>query len=273
MRQSVLVRVRTAVVLLIPVLLLLFIANPWPVFFVALGTLWLMARELGRMVDDHPLWIAAWGLPVFVLLAGWLADVGPLAPIETGPFLWACLVVTFVGATALIVWGRHRDARYLPAGLWLAGPLAALVVLHGLNARFDAFFQPASPLFLAMVPVWVGDTAAFFFGKAFGRRKLAPTLSPKKTVEGAIANAGFCVMAAWLVGLAIGIPAPAALLAGAVMGTLGQVGDLFESWIKRTSGRKDSGSLLPGHGGLLDRMDSILFTAPVVALIVHWWRP
>jgi phosphatidate cytidylyltransferase len=125
---------------------------------------------------------------------------------------------------------------------------------------------------MAILPLWAGDTAAIFVGRAIGKRLLAPKISPKKTVEGSIANLIACLLAAWGLGAWMGIPAAQSIACGLAAGTLGQAGDLFESWLKRRADLKDSGSILPGHGGVLDRIDSILFTAPAVAMILLFWR-
>jgi phosphatidate cytidylyltransferase len=117
---------------------------------------------------------------------------------------------------------------------------------------------------LAML--WLGDSGAYFVGRAIGRRKLAPTLSPAKTVEGALANLALCVLVGWQGGAALGLPLGWAIAGGLGVGVLGQLGDLFESALKRAVGVKDFGGVLPGHGGVLDRFDSFLFSAPWV-----WW--
>jgi phosphatidate cytidylyltransferase len=117
---------------------------------------------------------------------------------------------------------------------------------------------------LAML--WLGDSGAYFVGRAIGRRKLAPTLSPAKTVEGSLANLALCVLVGWQGGVALGLPLGWAIAGGLGVGILGQLGDLFESALKRAVGVKDFGGILPGHGGVLDRFDSFLFSAPWV-----WW--
>lgn len=110
---------------------------------------------------------------------------------------------------------------------------------------------------------WSTDTGAYFTGVRFGRRPLAPRLSPKKTVEGSIGGllAATAMSLAW--GIWVGLPWWHCLILGPVLGVLGQVGDLCESALKRDLGIKDFGTLLPGHGGILDRFDSLLFTAPI----------
>lgn len=120
-------------------------------------------------------------------------------------------------------------------------------------------------LFMTFVTVWCMDTAAYFAGHAFGRHALAPVLSPKKTWEGAFAGfvAALAVCAAfsrWT--LKDALPMPWALGAGALIGVTGQLSDLAESMVKRDAGIKDSGALLPGHGGVFDRFDSFILCAP-----------
>jgi phosphatidate cytidylyltransferase len=121
---------------------------------------------------------------------------------------------------------------------------------------------------LGILAVAAGDTMAYFTGKAVGRRKLAPSISPAKTVEGAVGGLLGSVAAAVLYayGFLPGVTAGYAAAAGAAVGISGQAGDLFESLVKRAAGVKDSGTILPGHGGILDRADGILAAGPVLYL-------
>jgi len=118
-------------------------------------------------------------------------------------------------------------------------------------------------LFLVFAACWAGDSAAYAVGRTWGHRKLWPTVSPGKTVEGALAGllASIVIVAvlAWVFGVALYF----GLALGVLMGVGGQLGDLAESKLKRWAGVKDSGSLLPGHGGVLDRFDSLLVNAPL----------
>lgn len=120
--------------------------------------------------------------------------------------------------------------------------------------------------FLLFVTVWAMDSAAYFVGRAVGKRKLAPEISPKKTWEGAIAGfiAAFGVVFAFRAGLPEALPLPRALAVAFLIGTTGQLSDLAESLVKRAVGVKDSGALLPGHGGVMDRFDSFILAAPAV---------
>ncbi len=121
-------------------------------------------------------------------------------------------------------------------------------------------------ILFTLVVVYFGDTAAFYVGRAWGRRKLAPRISPGKTVEGGIGAVGGSVAGALLFKLLFfaGLSLAHALILGLGIGVLGQLGDLWESLIKRSAQVKDSGTLIPGHGGLLDRIDSVLFAGPFV---------
>ncbi|MCX7925933.1 MAG: phosphatidate cytidylyltransferase [Fimbriimonadales bacterium] len=114
--------------------------------------------------------------------------------------------------------------------------------------------------------LWLGDSGAYFVGKSIGKRKIATMLSPAKTLEGSVANLVFCTLVGWQGGVGLGLSAGWAIAAGVGVGVLGQLGDLFESALKRSIGVKDFGGILPGHGGVLDRFDSFLFSAPWI-----WW--
>jgi phosphatidate cytidylyltransferase len=117
----------------------------------------------------------------------------------------------------------------------------------------------------------VSDSAQYYAGRAFGRRPLSPTISPKKTVEGAVGGVVFGTLAMIFGGRYV-FESPAWMLAlvGAAISLLGIVGDLFESLLKRSAGVKDSSHLIPGHGGVLDRIDSWLFAAPVYYVFVRY---
>ncbi len=124
-------------------------------------------------------------------------------------------------------------------------------------------------LFVAMC-VWAVDTFAYFVGKWFGHHKLAPQLSPGKTIEGSLGGLIGAILVGGGVGHWIHLPLIHGLAVGALAGVMGQVGDLFESALKRELGIKDFGRVLPGHGGALDRFDSLLFVAPLAYLYLHF---
>jgi phosphatidate cytidylyltransferase len=178
----------------------------------------------------------------------------------------------FVCGVALIALGSRRTvSEVLPsisvsaAGLiFVVLPLSAVIRLHGVD-----ILGPQLLLF-TVVMVWVGDTAAYFVGRSFGRWKMAPEISPNKTWEGAIANFLGALFVAAVFGYWMKLQ-PAHMLAMAVVGSAaGQIGDLFESAWKRSAGVKDSGTILPGHGGMLDRIDALILAAPAVWYYFEW---
>jgi phosphatidate cytidylyltransferase len=147
--------------------------------------------------------------------------------------------------------------------------VAPWVALMGLRDDFG----PAYVLFLLLL-IWVADTGAYFAGRRWGRRKLAPTISPGKTWEG-VFGAGMATLAFALVGAAVleeGARWPGFVAVCMVTVGFSIVGDLFESMMKRQRGVKDSGSLLPGHGGVLDRFDSLTAAAPAFLLGLYGMR-
>jgi phosphatidate cytidylyltransferase len=121
---------------------------------------------------------------------------------------------------------------------------------------------------------WLGETAAYLVGSAIGRHPLAPVISPKKTIEGAIAQFVVSILAAVAARLWFfaGLSGSAAVMVGALLGVVGQLGDLVESALKRSVQTKDTGQLIPGHGGILDRIDSLLFNTPVLFFCAAPWR-
>ena len=228
------------------------------------------AHEWARLFDiSHA---AAIAFAVVTLLIALALCLGGSAVLIPGAFAIqaVCFVATlfWVVVAPYILKNRvHVSARVsvLLLGWVVLIPLwAALVELR----RFGPLY-----VFFAMGVIWLADTAAYFSGRAFGKRKLAPDISPGKTLEGALgALAVAALYAVILVSLGqrfgtMSLAGMPMLIVGfVVIVVLSIVGDLFESWFKRQCGKKDSGSLFPGHGGILDRIDSLTSTMPVVVL-------
>jgi phosphatidate cytidylyltransferase len=187
-------------------------------------------------------------------------------------FTMEFVLFAFVLGVAVIVLSSSRSlAETLPsisvsaAGLlFVVLPFSAVVRLHGLD-----IVGPQLLLF-TVVMVWVGDTAAYFAGRSFGRWKMSPVISPNKTWEGAIANFLGSLLVAAVFGWWAKIQPAHVLAMGALGSVAGQIGDLFESAWKRSAGVKDSGTLLPGHGGMLDRIDALILASPAVWYYFEW---
>jgi len=182
------------------------------------------------------------------------------------------LIVFVVGTTGIVLFGRQPIEEALgglsvssAALIFLVLPLSAVVRLHGIG------MVGRKLLLFTLVLVWVGDTAAYFVGRAIGRWRMAPKLSPKKTWEGAAANLLGSVLVALIAQRWITeVPLQHLIGMAALANIAGQAGDLLESAYKRSAGMKDSGTLLPGHGGMLDRIDALVLAAPVVWYYFNW---
>jgi phosphatidate cytidylyltransferase len=183
----------------------------------------------------------------------------PELPLELVLFVFVigCAAIIFASRRPLA--GALGDIGISAAGLlFIALPLSSVVSLHGV-----ALIGPRLLLF-TLVLVWVGDTVAYFVGRSFGRVPMAAQVSPKKTWEGAAAN----LLGSAIVGVAftrwLNIDPLQLVLMACLANVAGQAGDLLKSAYKRGAGVKDSGTLLPGHGGVLDRIDALILAAPVV---------
>lgn len=161
--------------------------------------------------------------------------------------------------------------------LYLGGLLGFLILIRALETPLHAgLLAPLQPqpgaawIILVLMSTWGQDVFAYFVGKRWGRRQMAPSLSPRKTWEGAAGGMAGAIAGAFLALVLCGLPLPlwATALTGIIAGIAGPIGDLSESFIKRQAGLKDAGSLIPGHGGVLDRIDSVLFSAPVIFLLI-----
>jgi phosphatidate cytidylyltransferase len=201
------------------------------------------------------------------LAAGVVISMALLFPDFTEPGLWIAVALIAVFALFLFFPGEIED-QYRSFGSSLIGIFYAGYLLPYMALLFS-LPQGRAWVFFVIGVVMAGDTAAYGIGSRLGRRRLAPRLSPNKTVEGAVGSFAIGLVAAGLANwaFALSLPWPELLLLAAAVNVLAQLGDLFESWIKRAFSVKDAGALLPGHGGLLDRMDSLIF--PFVAVTYY----
>jgi phosphatidate cytidylyltransferase len=182
------------------------------------------------------------------------------------------LLLFVIGATGIVLFGRQHVEEALgglsvssAALIFLVLPLSTVVRLHGVGIIGRKL------LLFTLVLVWAGDTAAYFVGRAVGRLRMAPKLSPKKTWEGAVANlVGSVIVALVAQRWITEVPLEHLIGMAALANIAGQAGDLLESAYKRSAGMKDSGTLLPGHGGMLDRIDALVLAAPVVWYYFSW---
>jgi CDP-diglyceride synthetase len=236
----------------------LLLESPW-VFWIALGVVVGCAIEyvaLGRRLY-HDLPVPHLLLAVPLVAASWIYPAGagkvlPLALLVGAPLLFAMLLLPRAGAPGAAVGALGWLSFGMP---YLVLPVWSLYEVHRASPRL---------LLLLLVAVWVNDSVAYGVGSAWGRRKLAPRLSPGKTVEGSVGGLfGGALVAFAGVGWAQAEPrwTVAAFLVVAVAAA--QLGDLVESMLKRAASVKDSGTVVPGHGGLLDRLDAIILAAPV----------
>ena len=270
-------RILTAAILVPAVLAALFLLAPRAWGVVALAVMALAAHEWGRLVGvPGARWVAAVG---GVLVVGLFLLFAPAAGFAGGwqgtTLYWVCGIA---GVFWLLVAPGWVIARWPTRG---AGMIALGILLLVAAWMAVVELQARSPwlVLAALAIVWIADTAAYFSGRAFGKHKLAPEVSPGKTWEG--------VFGAWvavaLYAFVLSFFAQDAGYRGAVtplatfvwivfallLASVSVIGDLFESLLKRHANMKDSGTLLPGHGGVLDRIDALLAAMPLAALAAH----
>jgi phosphatidate cytidylyltransferase len=267
-------RVLSGAALIAAVVGIVWFAPVWVFFAVAELVIVLAFVEYRRLA-------AAVGTPVPAVVSGaatLLTSIGVTSTlwvggevVGTAVALDAILMTVFVllAAVAMATWRGERDALARAAAsvfpcLYLGLPIGALVALR---AR-----RGPEAVFLLMLTIMVSDTAQYYTGRMFGRRPLAPAISPKKTIEGAVG--GFLFGAATLASVGAwwlpSVPIALRALIGVAVVALGISGDLFESMLKRSAGLKDSSDLIPGHGGVLDRIDALLFAAPVYYVVLKY---
>ncbi len=228
--------------------------------------LFLSLVEFNRMGlgQNHRLeqWVAAI-LGASILPVVFCQNAALLLPMLTAAFLIFSLLFLFRLPSIAEV--HHRLGWVVLGLIYLPLPLGHLIFLRSLT-------DGRQWIFMTLMVIMACDSFAYFVGSQIGRRKLYPAVSPNKSVEGALGGLAGAVLAVMLVkyaflpviGLVDGV------LIGILLGVVGQLGDLFESLLKRACGVKDSGHIIPGHGGILDRLDSLLFAFPVIFYVVKY---
>jgi phosphatidate cytidylyltransferase len=282
---------RTATALVYAVVVLAALFAPAPTFVVLVAILAVLGyfelRALFRYRSYQP-----WSIGVLFTLAFVLAHYATaFGARNSGIGLWLdgnglavvtlAIVVTFGIAAIVVFFAQAARGRSVPGLLGALFTLAgALYLGWGFGFMVDLWMAGPSAtrgwlgslpvwLLLALVPTWIADSVAYLVGSRVGRRKIVPRISPGKTWEGTLAGFGAAAVAALVIAVSAGTGTGAALLVAVLVGPVGFAGDLFESAIKRAAGAKDSGTLFPGHGGVLDRIDSLIFVAPAVALVLR----
>ena len=289
-------RIATAAVL-IPIVLLLILRAPIPVLaFVAAFVALLTVSELLKLAEVYgirPFYRPTYVFVAlfFVLLAINPRDIKPL--LSTAIFIYTTGFAAAIAAFVFLVIGmRSIDLRRsFPAAAVSVFAFCYVALPLGFMVQVREQWSGAFLLLYLLLVVWAGDIFAYFIGKPFGRHRMSPRVSPNKTWEGAVAS----VLASIAVGVLMfhyAVPISRALLhshlielkdgvfqetpllpvivLSIVLNIAAQLGDLLESLIKRGVGAKDSGSILPGHGGMLDRIDALLFAAPVLWCYAAW---
>ncbi len=265
--RNLLLRAVSAVIGLPLVGALIFLREPWPFAVFAFVVAGLALREYAALAlrDRPPLERAA------TIVIG----VAFAAAVWWRPYLahlWMMVAVMLIGAVAVFT-ARSEDMATAGARLgatgfgvfYVGGLIAALPLLHQESAHGRLW------VVCALAVTFIADTGAYFVGKSVGRHKLAPVVSPGKTWEGAFGGLG-AGLGFMFVARATFFPALTPLdcaLVGLASGVAGPIGDLMESLVKRSAGAKDSGNLIPGHGGMLDRIDAVLFVGAYVYLHVR----
>jgi phosphatidate cytidylyltransferase len=251
---------------MLPLLLaVIFLLPPW-------GTLLLALLAVALGVWEYAALSSALGIPIprAVAAAGAMAACAAFVSVE--PPLAVVLSAIVVASAGLAVAGGRptRDmlaavASVVFAALWIGVPLGTIVAVRE--------FAGAGAVLPLIFTIVVSDSAQYYAGRAFGRHALSPLISPKKTVEGAVGGMLLAVPAMVWSGSRF-LPAVGwewLALLGAAVAVLGMTGDLFESALKRAADMKDSSTLIPGHGGVLDRLDGWFFAAPVYYAFLRAW--
>jgi len=255
-------RVLTALVL-VPVAVYSVLFAPPQLFLAVVAVVAILCfREYARITD-------AYAVPGYV--AGLLILIAPLNQAALILFLTALAALCLTMSSSDLSRGAARAAFLVLGVAYIFGAWKSAILLHEIaSPPLKHLTAGGHWLMFALMVNWIGDTGAYYVGRKFGKHKLAPRISPAKSWEGAIASAvaGVILGLIYLPLAITGTPLWTAGVISLAANAAGQIGDLAESALKRGAGVKDSGTLLPGHGGMLDRLDSSLFAMPVVYTLV-----
>lgn len=267
-RSNLTLRLVTAAIAVPPLLLLMFRGPPWGFFLLVITIAALGARELFQMTHPGDGVSQAIGVALTVVVGVALYFWGSDPRVPFTVLLWVPLLGMLVPLLRLgsIATAGLRTFASMAGPLYVGASLTTLALL-----RRDLESGPAWVV-LALCFAWLADTGGYFFGRFLGKTKLYEAVSPKKTragFVGALVFSGLSALVAhfWFLPELALVPG---VLLGVAAGAVGQLGDLVESLIKRSTGIKDSGTLVPGHGGILDRIDALLVVGPLVYVYVLW---
>ncbi len=261
--SNLLKRVLAAMVLAPVVIAAAWWSNPVGWLILILLAVFLSMIEYAVMAfEPHELWDR-----MFIIMTGTL-----MAAFNNLYFNYSVLlniwIILFI-CLSLLVFSPNPASAGVRIGKHFVG-VFAIAYLFSFAGLIKQMPNGGQWILFMLTIVWFGDTGAYFAGKTLGRHKLSPLVSPNKTWEGSIGGFLASMGAGALAMLYVpGLIWPVALVLGGVIGVMGQFGDLLESLLKRTYGVKDSGNLIPGHGGVLDRIDAILFAAPMMFLYLY----
>ena len=264
-----------SVVVLVPLVLLVIYQGDWLYLLLVLVAMLMMQVEYCRLVQHfteklNPV-IPALLTGVFCLLAYFLPTLTTTVSDSTVMFSFLTFVVIYVFTES--IFRAKVDGELITVTLKLTGILTIGWVLgYHLILLRNIESVGMHLIFLLCGTVWCSDTGAYLVGRAFGRHKLGTPVSPRKTVEGTISGLVVgTLIGAVLAGVLLkgALPWVNAAFIGLLLSVLGQLGDLSASLMKRTAGVKDSGDVIPGHGGFIDRCDSLIFSTPV---LYYYWE-
>lgn len=260
-------RLLTAVIGIPVLLLVIYLCEMWvPLTGILVGIV--TAFMIGEYLHAKGL------LKQFALSVPCMAFAFALPNLITTQYIYLSLIIFMITAFAVLIFS-HKKITYIDLAYAVFGTLLTSFGMSALPLICNNSHSVVFCFVVVFALPWMADAGGFFVGATMGKHKLCPEISPKKTVEGAIGGVVFCILSAVLIGVIfqnfiipdVTINFVALVLLGAINAVVSILGDLSFSLIKRSLNIKDYGSIFPGHGGVLDRFDSIIFTAPLIIVI------